>query len=97
MKPSHTLREHQDRVLAILHRYGAENPRVLGSSAQGLDRNGSDLDLLVRFPEGTSRFDVSALRLELEDALHCRVHMVSEKALEGRRGGRILREAKSLR
>lgn len=97
MKPSQALRAHKDRVLAVLQRYGAKNPRVFGSSAQSLDREGSDLDLIVRFPEGTSLFDVSALRLELEDALGCPVHVVSEKALKSHRGDRILKESKNLR
>ena len=96
MKPSHTLRDRKDRILAILQRYGAENPRVFGSSAHGTDREGSDLDLIVRFREGTSLLDVSALHLELEDALGCRVDLLSVKALKGRRGERIRRESRSL-
>lgn len=96
MKPSEALRERRDRVLAILQRYGAEDPRVFGSSAHGADEDGSDLDLVVRFREGTSLLDVSALHLELEDVLGCPVDVVSEKALGGRRGERIRREARSL-
>lgn len=41
------------KVLAILRRYGTENPRVLDSSAPGLKGNGSGLDLIVCFPDGT--------------------------------------------
>jgi predicted nucleotidyltransferase len=83
-------------MLAILDRYGAEDVRVFGSVVREEDHEGSDLDLLVRFPPGTSLFDVSALHMDLEELLGCPVEIVSEVALRGERGARIRREARRL-
>lgn len=96
MKPSEALQHKREQVLAILDRYGAENARVFGSVVRAEDREGSDLDLLVRFPPGTSFLDVSAMHLDLEEVLGCRVEVVSERALRGKRGERIRREAEML-
>lgn len=96
MKPSEALLRKRDQVLVLLGRYGVEDARVFGSVARAEDREGSDLDLLVRFPSGTSLFDVSALHLDLERLLGCPVEIVSEGALNGRRGARIRREASEI-
>lgn len=96
MKPSEALRHKRDQVLAILDRYGVEDVRVFGSVVRAEDREGSDLDLLAHFPPGTSLLDVSALHLDLEDLLGCRVEVVSERALRGERGERIRSEARRL-
>jgi predicted nucleotidyltransferase len=96
MRPSEALREKRDQALAILRRYGAEDVRVFGSVARATDRDGSDLDLLVRFAPGTSLLDFSALHLDLEDLLGCRVEVVAEKALRGPRGEGIRHEAREL-
>jgi uncharacterized protein len=69
---------------------------VFGSVLRAEDREGSDLDLLVRFPPGTSLLNLSALHLDLEDLLGCPVDVVSEGALRGERGERIRREARRL-
>jgi uncharacterized protein len=96
VKPSQALTEKRQQVLAVLSRHGAEDARVFGSVVRAEDRDGSDLDLLVRFPDGASLLDVSALLLDLEQVLGCPVDVLSEKGLKGPRGERIRREARSL-
>lgn len=46
-RPSESLRDHRDEVLALLHRHGARTVLVFGSVARGEDGPGSDIDLLV--------------------------------------------------
>lgn len=60
---------HRDELLAVLRRHGVTNAQVFGSVARGDDHEGSDLDLLVDFPAGTSLFDVAGIQAELEDLL----------------------------
>lgn len=54
---------HRAEVLSVLRRHGVTNPRIFGSVARGDDHEGSDLDLLVDFPPGTSLVDVVGIQL----------------------------------
>lgn len=56
---------------------------------------GSDVDFLVEFDPGRSVLDLSALILDLQDALGCEVD-VEELAGNGRVAERISREAVAL-
>ncbi|MBI2317266.1 MAG: nucleotidyltransferase domain-containing protein, partial [Betaproteobacteria bacterium] len=47
MKPSELIAAQCDRILAIAAAHGASNLRVFGSVAKGIDKEGSDVDLLV--------------------------------------------------
>lgn len=69
MKPSTALERKRGAVREATKRYHAENPRVFGSVLHGTDRDGSDLDLLVDAPPGTTLFDLGALQIELEELL----------------------------
>lgn len=85
VKPPLTLSE----VLAILHglrdearrRYRAELVGVFGSYARGEAHKRSDLDVLVRFLEGASLFDLVGLADFLEEKLGLKVDVVSERAI----------------
>jgi len=76
-------------VLAILHglwdearrRYRAEIVGVFGSYARGEAHKRSDLDVLVRFLEGASLFDLVGLADFLEEKLGLKVDVVSERAI----------------
>jgi len=54
MLPSEALASKRKQVLALAAAQGARGVRVFGSVAKGLDKEGSDLDLLVDLPRGTS-------------------------------------------
>ncbi len=47
MKPSEALAAHRDTLFAIAAVHGASNLRVFGSVAKGVDKEGSDIDMLV--------------------------------------------------
>lgn len=70
--------------------------RVFGSVARGLDREGSDLDLLVDVPEGTSLLHIVGLQLEIQDALGVKVDLCTERELHPELKARILAEARPL-
>jgi hypothetical protein len=59
MKPSQALSKHRDAVLQIAREVGAENVRIFGSVLYGEDDEGSDLDLLVDVPRGTTLLDMA--------------------------------------
>lgn len=93
MRPSQALAEHRQRILALAARRGAGSVRVFGSTAKGVDREGSDLDLLVDLPPGTSLLQVVGLQLDLEDALGLKVDLCTERELHPELKERILAEA----
>ena len=81
MKPSVSIANHGNQVREILERAGLRNTRIFGSTARGEDVDGSDLDLLVEAPLGTTLYDLAGVELALEDLLGCRVEVVTAGCL----------------
>lgn len=70
--------------------------RVFGSVARGEDHEGSDIDLLVDMPMGTSLLQIVGLQHEIEDALGLRADLCTERELHPTLRPRILAEARAL-
>lgn len=96
MRPSEALAAQREKVLGIAAARGARNVRVFGSVLRGLDQEGSDLDLLVDLPSGTSLLRVIGLQHDIEDALGVRVDLCTERELHPALRERILAEARPL-
>jgi hypothetical protein len=96
MRPSIALATQREHVLAIALAHGARNLRVFGSVVTGLDHEGSDLDLLVDMPRGTSLLGVVGLQLDIQDALGVKVDLCTERELHPALRERILAEARLL-
>ena len=90
------IRKKRTRILAIAGRHGATNLRVFGSVARGDAGPESDLDLLVELEPGRSLLDHIALIQDLEEALGCKVDVVTVKALKERYKKRVLDETIAL-
>jgi hypothetical protein len=88
--------EKKDRILALASAHGAYNVRVFGSVANGTADESSDVDFLVELEEGRSLFDVGGLLMGLQELLHRRVDVVTEKGLHWYIRDKILREAEPL-
>ena len=65
----------------IRKKYKAEITGVFGSYSRGEQKEGSDLDVLVKFHEGAMLFDFIDLADYLEDELDIKVDVVSERAV----------------
>ncbi len=96
MRPSQALASQRDHVLALAAARGASSVRVFGSVAKGLDEEGSDLDLLVDLPAGTSLLRIVGLQLDIEDALGVKVDLCTERELHPALKERVLAEARPL-
>lgn len=96
MRPSLALTHQRDQVLALAAARGASALRVFGSVARGQDRDGSDLDLLVDLPPGTSLLQIVGLQLDIQDALGVKVDLCTERELHPALRSRILAEARPL-
>jgi uncharacterized protein len=77
----------------IATRYGAKGIALFGSVVRGEQGPISDVDVLVEFEEGADLFDLIGLQLYLEQALGCRVDVVSRIALRAELREAVLREA----
>ena len=96
MRPSQALALQRTHVLALAAAHGARSVRVFGSVAKGIDREGSDLDLLVDLPAGTSLLRIVGLQLEIADALGVKVDLCTENELHPDLKTRILADARPL-
>ncbi|GAB3195270.1 hypothetical protein GCM10027062_01880 [Nocardioides hungaricus] len=75
---------HRGELLEVLRRHGVTRPEVFGSAARGDDHEGSDVDILVDFPPGTSIIDIIGIQHELEDLLGVPVDLVPRSGLKER-------------
>ena len=91
-----TLRQRRDEIIAIAARHGAGNIRVFGSIARGEGGPESDVDLVVEFEIGRSLLDHGGLIMDLQDALDCKVDIVSARGLRDRLEARVNAEAVAL-
>jgi uncharacterized protein len=72
------IRENRDAIIRIAAKHGATNVRLKGSVARGEARPESDIDLLVKWNEGTTLLDHAALLLELQDIVGRKVDFASD-------------------
>jgi len=75
---------HRGELREVLRRHGVTNPEIFGSAARGDDHEGSDVDILVDFPPGTSIIDIIGIQNELEDLLGVHVDLVPRNGLKER-------------
>ena len=90
------LRKRRDEILAIAQRHGASNIRIFGSVARGEAGPDSDIDLVVEFKPGTSLMDHGGLIMDLQDALGCKVDIISARGMRDRLRTHVNGEAVAL-
>ncbi len=76
----------------IKKEFKAEIIGVFGSYVRGKEKPESDVDILVRFMEGVTIFDLVGLAEFLEEKLGIKTDVVSERALRPELKERILKE-----
>ena len=96
MRPSVALASKRDQILALAAARGARRLRIFGSVARGEDHEGSDIDLLIDMPAGTSLLQIVGLQQDIEDALGIRIDLCTERELHPSLRPRILAEARAL-
>lgn len=89
------LQQHRDEILEIAARHRGRRVRVFGSVARGEAGEGSDIDFLVDFEDGSSLFDLLHLTNGLRELLGHPVDVVSSGGLK-QRDERIVAEAVEL-
>jgi predicted nucleotidyltransferase len=90
---SKEIRELAKSIVPILRDGGVVEASVFGSFTRGEVQPDSDLDLLVKYGETVSLFDVSTLKYDLEKFLGSKVDLISKDYLKPRIKKRILQES----
>jgi len=93
MRPSEALRIHRSRLRELIARHPAAHPRVFGSSIQGDDADGSDLDLLVDPTPETTLLTLAAIQQDAQRLLGVPVDVLTPQSLPARIRDRVLRDA----
>ncbi len=83
------LKENED---VIAREFKAEIVGIFGSYARGEQKKESDVDIVVRFREGASLFDLVGLADFLEEKLGIKVDVVSERAIRPELKEHILKD-----
>jgi predicted nucleotidyltransferase len=84
------LKKHED---VIKQKYGVKKIGVFGSFARGEEKEGSDIDFLVEFKEGSKTFDnYIDLKYFLQDLFGRSVDLVTVQALKPQLKDDILQE-----
>ncbi len=83
------LKKHKNE---IKKEFKAEIIGIFGSYVRGEEKPESDVDVLVRFMEGATIFDLVGLAELLEEKLGIRADVVSERALRPELKEQILKE-----
>ncbi|MDD2677118.1 MAG: nucleotidyltransferase family protein [Methylacidiphilaceae bacterium] len=96
MKPSEALQSHREAVRQIAARLGGRNVRVFGSVLHGVDTKGSDVDLLVDVPRGTTLLDMVRLQDAIEKELGVSVDVLTEFDLPAKFRDQVIQEARPL-
>ncbi|MDN5797134.1 MAG: nucleotidyltransferase family protein [Intrasporangium sp.] len=87
---------HREELREVLRRHGVTNAQIFGSVARGDDHPGSDLDLLIELPRGTTLFDMAGIQAELEGVLGAEVDLGTIGSLKPRIRRRVERDLVAL-
>ncbi len=93
MYPKALIYSQRSAILRIARKNGARNVRIFGSVARNEADIDSDIDFLVDMEPGRSLLDLGGLLMDLQELLHCRVDIVTEKGLRERICKSVLKEA----
>jgi len=70
------------KIIETLKPFSPNRIGVFGSYSRNEMTQESDIDILYNFQKRISLFDLVGLKLELEDILHRKVDLVSEKSVD---------------
>jgi predicted nucleotidyltransferase len=93
MRPSEVFEQNRDFVREAVSRSRMRNPRIFGSVLHGTDKDGSDIDILVDAPEGTTMLHLIGLERVLRERLGVPVQVLTPMDLGRRFRERVLAEA----
>jgi hypothetical protein len=80
----------QRKTTSIFEKYNVNQAALFGSQANGAAGDGSDVDILVDMPRGTTLLTLSGMKMDLEKSLDNKVDIVTYKGINPLLRDRIL-------
>ncbi len=74
-------RDFKEEIYNVAEKFGVVSIRVFGSVARDEQTPSSDIDFLVKAPQGATFFTLVRFQRELEELLKCKVDVVTESGL----------------
>jgi uncharacterized protein len=90
------IEKNKQEIMRIATRHGARNVRVFGSFARGEAGPQSDLDFLVEMAPQHTPFFPGGFMADMEELLHRKIDVVTEKGLHPIIREKVLKEATPL-
>jgi len=90
------IEQHREDILQLAHVYKIESVRLFGSCARGDDTAASDVDFLVNPGAGAGGFDLGGFLMDVQDLLHRKIDVVTERSLHPLIRERVIQEAQLL-
>lgn len=83
----------KEDIYKIVKKNKGSQVKVFGSTATGSETDQSDIDILVKFRDDATLFDLVEIKLELESLLNKRVDVVSENGLKDNEIGNSIKRS----
>lgn len=80
------------KAIPVLKKYGVLRASLFGSTVRGDNNEKSDIDLLISPAQGTTLFDMVAIKNDLEDALKKPVDLMTYNSLDPLLKDQILKQ-----
>lgn len=71
----------KNKILPILKQAGVKKSSIFGSYARGDQVKGSDIDILVELPKGSSLLDLIGLEMDLKKAIGQKVDLLTYNSI----------------
>lgn len=71
----------KSKILPILKQAGVKRSSIFGSYVRGDQTKGSDIDILVELPKGSSLLDLIGLEMELKKAVGKKVDLLTYNSI----------------
>ena len=89
-------KENTGKIVGVLKKHDVTKAGIFGSYARGEANSKSDVDILIRFKGTKSLLDLVGLKLELEEMLEKKVHLITYQSINPLIKKNILLEEKRI-
>ncbi len=92
------IEEIKNKIIPILKKHDVKKSSVFGSVARNEDNEKSDIDILIKFKEGSNKglLEIVALKLDLEKELNRKVDVVEYSSIKPLLKKNILKDEVSI-